>query len=482
MKLSMSMIEAYLEKYRVQSEIQSDARSIKGMRFLAGRQDKLSTEYVHIGAAAGFIRDPRYADAVILASGRSHILCQGPTQEELLNEVLSAFDFYGDIEHRLMEAAAQRVTVAEMAEIAGEMLRDPLLVFGLDGSYLGGSHLDSVPDAHARRAISSRRGFVEDIMGSKIVDEAGNPVHDLTARPQVTHGPRGETAVCAYLVIDREPIGFVMCFPESESHVKLALCVESFLLDYFPQAYEFVDLSSPHQSVRYAVQSLLKGEDVTEETRRRLLETLGNPDKYQVLLVRSLSVRNRTQSALLAREVMASSIPCVAADMDDMTAIIVAEERTWLLVSRSLPLSKAPHAAIGVSMPAADFGQAPVAYRQAKFACDSTDQPEVRYCRDLAFPFLLNALRSDPSAGDLLHPALMVLESYDAGKHSDLLTTLKAYVASGFNQVETAKRLHVHLNTLKYRLKRISELTGLDWGNAREMLYLQLSIELCEPR
>lgn len=44
----------------------------------------------------------------------------------------------------------------------------------------------------------------------------------------------------------------------------------------------------------------------------------------------------------------------------------------------------------------------------------------------------------------------------------DLLETLSAYVAASGRRAETAEALHVHPNTLDYRLRRIRELTGID--------------------
>ena len=129
-------------------------------------------------------------------------------------------------------------------------------------------------------------------------------------------------------------------------------------------------------------------------------------------------------------------------------------------------------------MPMASFHQATAAWRQALFACESPEEPGVRYCRDLALHFLLRAVKSGPASADLLHPALSALAAYDAETKSELAKTLGAYVSTGCSQVECARRLHVHLNTLKYRLKRICGITGLDFKDQDELFYLQLSIAL----
>ena len=44
----------------------------------------------------------------------------------------------------------------------------------------------------------------------------------------------------------------------------------------------------------------------------------------------------------------------------------------------------------------------------------------------------------------------------------DLLRTLKAYLDTGLDRRRTAELLHVHPNTVDYRLRRAVALTGLD--------------------
>ena len=44
----------------------------------------------------------------------------------------------------------------------------------------------------------------------------------------------------------------------------------------------------------------------------------------------------------------------------------------------------------------------------------------------------------------------------------ELEKTIRAWCESGFSLVETARRLHIHRNTLIYRLEKIKRLTGED--------------------
>lgn len=61
----------------------------------------------------------------------------------------------------------------------------------------------------------------------------------------------------------------------------------------------------------------------------------------------------------------------------------------------------------------------------------------------------------------------------------DLLETLTNYLVFGENLKETAEKTFIHVNTLKYRLKRIQELLGVDLKdpNARFRLRMAITIE-----
>jgi len=57
-----------------------------------------------------------------------------------------------------------------------------------------------------------------------------------------------------------------------------------------------------------------------------------------------------------------------------------------------------------------------------------------------------------------------------------LPSTLDAYLATGGALEPTARLLFVHANTVRYRLRRISEITGLDATDSREAFVLQVAV------
>ena len=92
--------------------------------------------------------------------------------------------------------------------------------------------------------------------------------------------------------------------------------------------------------------------------------------------------------------------------------------------------------------------------------------------------FLLELLlaRSPDLADRLAGRVLGPLDAYAERRSSDLLETLEAFLACELDRRRTAQQLHVHPNTLDYRLRRIAELTGLEPGRPRDLVQLELAL------
>jgi len=56
--------------------------------------------------------------------------------------------------------------------------------------------------------------------------------------------------------------------------------------------------------------------------------------------------------------------------------------------------------------------------------------------------------------------------------------TLEAFFEQKGNLSQTAKVLFIHRNTLSYRLKQISEITGFDLKNCDTALSVQLALKI----
>ena len=95
---------------------------------------------------------------------------------------------------------------------------------------------------------------------------------------------------------------------------------------------------------------------------------------------------------------------------------------------------------------------------------------------DAFVPELLLA-RSPRLAQRLADRVMGPLEEYAERRTTDLIETIEAFVECGHDRRKTAERLHVHPNTLDYRLRRIGELTGLETGKADHQVLLALGLK-----
>ena len=86
-------------------------------------------------------------------------------------------------------------------------------------------------------------------------------------------------------------------------------------------------------------------------------------------------------------------------------------------------------------------------------------------------------LRESPELWDFYRTTLAALTDYDRKQHAELLKTLEAFFANLGNLARAAEALHVHRNTLLYRLERITEISGLNLDDSEERLALWLALK-----
>lgn len=72
-------------------------------------------------------------------------------------------------------------------------------------------------------------------------------------------------------------------------------------------------------------------------------------------------------------------------------------------------------------------------------------------------------------------PELMAVRDYDKAHGTNFMETLKTYSLGLFHKRKAAKELHIHVNTLSYRLEQVEELFGLGSETEKDQLRLVCS-------
>jgi|GEM_PF-4231190 len=98
--------------------------------------------------------------------------------------------------------------------------------------------------------------------------------------------------------------------------------------------------------------------------------------------------------------------------------------------------------------------------------------------REFEYFLLLNSLLKMPETRQLIEKFNQnIIEATGKLMAKNLLLTVSAFLDSGLNKTKTALKLNTHINTIKYRLKRFEEVTGIDLQNTEDLfrLYLMLT-------
>jgi sugar diacid utilization regulator len=192
-----------------------------------------------------------------------------------------------------------------------------------------------------------------------------------------------------------------------------------------------------------------------------------------------------------ARAVVPGAVATLAARAEAPGAEIVivlpsaddaAAARTADAILRELQSALPGHTfALGRSRPATDPADLHRAGAEALLAANvaegDADRPVLAFEESGAYRLLLSAMSEDPAElqrfyAETVEPLVAYDEQYETG----LVQTVEAFLEADGNVAGTAQRLFTHRHTIRYRLERVKELSGLDVGSTdgREKLSLGL--------
>jgi purine catabolism regulator len=135
---------------------------------------------------------------------------------------------------------------------------------------------------------------------------------------------------------------------------------------------------------------------------------------------------------------------------------------------------------VGIGRFQSSITHLPDAYRQAREALEIGrsvwGRGRVVHFNDLGLFRLL--ARTNGEAVDFVNDTLGKLLDHDRRYGSQLVLTLEAFLAANGNISQAARELVVHVNTLKYRLGKIEEISQLDLSDPEVRLNAQIALRL----
>jgi purine catabolism regulator len=205
------------------------------------------------------------------------------------------------------------------------------------------------------------------------------------------------------------------------------------------------------------------------------------------VLVFALTGPEAAEAALESALVEAGSAALVATHDGLLCAVVDgAVEDSVALAGQARSALARDHGAVrAAASRVADVSHLKRSFFEARYALDATAMldgraPDVSSWRDLgALQFLLS-VQEDEALRLFRESVLGPIESGEGEYGGELLRSLEAFVEHNGQWERAARALFCHRHTLRYRMRRIEQLTGRDLSNARDRIEFWLALKARE--
>jgi purine catabolism regulator len=140
------------------------------------------------------------------------------------------------------------------------------------------------------------------------------------------------------------------------------------------------------------------------------------------------------------------------------------------------------HAGLGRAVPA---GEGRRSFHEARCALEAitlgvsangAGGSGVATYKDLGSFQLLLSLQNEDALRLFCDSVLGPIEASEGGYGGELMRSLEAFIEENGQWERAARRLYCHRHTLRYRIRRVEELTGRDLSNARHRIEFWLAL------
>lgn len=131
---------------------------------------------------------------------------------------------------------------------------------------------------------------------------------------------------------------------------------------------------------------------------------------------------------------------------------------------------------VGIGTSVSSYYQVNESYQRAQISLEYCKRykKEVQSFRGMGITAILSTAEKSLME-EYVRAKLGVLEEYDNVNQSDYLDTLECYLENGGISQKVSEKMHIHRNTVNYRIRKISELLQVDFGNANVVVEYRLA-------
>lgn len=485
--------------------------SVQGIKLLSHDQMAFSPEILYYASGGGTLpalpkdtgvtvlfRNRESVPAEYLESGSINILIpKGNMPSEIiynqLNETLTEDPLIVRSSQKLMEALFSDLGLQGIVNVAFEITGHPIYVVDSSYKYLAISH-NEAPYKLSSPILEEEKklGFIVDagihLIKSKRLDET---VRKAT-RPFYFDNPvLGGGSLIDIIRIHNVEVGHVMMFEADKPFSRFDTAILSRLANIISLELQKRSFYKNNKGVMYSyfLADLLDNGVVNYKNANERLQILGFTLRELLYVVVVDSVHNRIDNEPHL-EITANQLHWLLVG----SMYVIYQGKIVMLISRSnagitdneysdVDKYLATNSLVaGISRSFSDMKDIRKYYRQALKAAElgykQYHKPEFYHYKDLSFSHMLSICAAEENLLTFCNPKLLRLLEYDKAHNTELTQTLYQYLINSQNSVKTAANLHIHKNTLLYRIEKIKKITDSPMDDGEELMQLHMSFHI----
>ena len=478
MYLSMWILADSLKEYGTDLHIMSGEMCIRGVSLLFSGP-RYYSHIVYVGPSDEFIQT--MPGKVICVNKDDYFIVDCDSVEEVYLKLMETLDFYMEWDLSMRDRIDENCDLQEITEKGAEILQSMIGVMNT---------------GFIMQAVGGKK-YAGDISVENLNDlqlQKGLPLAHVTTYADVLRD-RLNTREPYYF---REPIldavfytknimlngwlwGF--CFMTLRKNEVLTECRRQLFLVLDEQLHRWREHSGirakePEQP-RFFL-GLLKADNSIDHTDAiAYLNRIGwsETDEKHLCIIRE-QYGNALIYSRLIHQISQTFSDCYVVQYDGSVVLIINTSHLPLeALTAQLPvILYGSEIRIGISYPFQNLFHLPQYLEQAQIALETAFRKSLRIClcSDCAVSYTRNLIRKKQTV-NLEHPVAKQIRRYDREHGTEYYITLQTYIMEERSIQRTAAALHIHKNTLLYRLRKLNESFPLQLDNREERFRLILN-------
>lgn len=459
----------------------------------------LSTDYLYAFKASGikkFKNDLEnmslliYEDTPIpkeyyQISGLNLIITKNPdTFEQLKLEIQKIFDFQAKINnyaYQLMSLCHLNAETQALLDAGYRFLNNPLLLVDTSLAVIGSAGVYSgIDDPVLQHCMEA--GHLPESFLSGMIDEQPPKVHkdfpDLLLFGEGSVEYLKTPIIAGRIVRGNQLLGYLKLFEYNHSINDLEKNALAILCDFLSIAMSDSRsrLPSANQQIEDFLVDMLNGKISSPEAiaARTELYHLNIFQKINVVAIQYNIQKSTIDRLYFFKKQLQNMFNSLCVTFYNQLIIMVVPTDSLMLLKKQFEtFLRSNNLTAGISLPFSSYTDTCRHYMQS-LACIEIQsrfnlEDVIIDYDDWKFIHLFIHFQECCDLTDLIPESISILQRRDATHGTNLVETLFTYVRYCQNITEAASHLHLHYNTMKYRLNQIVDLTGIDFNDMNTM-------------